>query len=512
MAGPDKAERGIPRRVVLGALGALPLAGSVYAQAPIGDDTPESVFRAFAARAESLAAADYVEPSETLPDPFRNLGYDSYRRVRAQSARAAWAEGASQFAVLPLPRGWLFRRAVVINLVEDGVAKPPLDLTPFVDFEDFPDLGAAERAALGISGWRALKRGATGDWDEIAVFQGGVYFRAVAPGLNYGISARALAIGTAAPGGEEFPDFTEFTVFKPAVGATSLEAVALLDSPSVAGAYRFRISPGVETVMEIQATLIPRRPLATMGIAAASSMFSHGPADRVGTDDFRTEVHDSDGLAIQMRNGERVWRPLANPRWVQVSSFHAPDVAGFGLLQRQRDFTAYSDYEARYERRPSLWVEPLSVWGEGAVVLTEIPTLDEYNDNIVAFWRPATPWSAGQPQSFAYRLRWNATGPEPDARAPVAATRVGATPHAPGNRRFVVDFTALNSYQLSNLSADVWCSDGEVRDAHVVVEPGVIRVAFDFNPKGARSAEFHAALLSAGTQISETWLFRWTPD
>lgn len=507
----DKARQGMPRRVVLGALGALPLAGSVYAQAP-GGATPDSVFRDATVRAQGLAAAAYVEPTETLPEPFRNLGYDSYRRVRAQSARAAWANGASPFAVLPLPRGWLFHRPVVITLVENGAIGAPLDLTPYVDFEEFPDLGAADRAALGVSGWRALKPGAAGGWDEIAVFQGGVYFRAVAPGLNYGISARALAIGTAAPGGEEFPDFTEFTIFQPAPGANALEAVALLDSPSVAGAYRFKLIPGIETIMEIEAVLIPRRPLATMGVAAASSMFSHAPVDRVGADDFRTEVHDSDGLAIQMRNGERTWRPLSNPRWVQVSSFQAPDVAGFGLLQRQRDFEAYSDYEARYERRPSLWVEPLSAWGEGAVVLTEIPTLDEYNDNIVAFWRPAAPWPAGQAQSFAYRLRWNATGPAPDARFPVKATRVGATPHAPGNRRFIVDFTALSSYQLSNLSADVWCSDGEVRDAHVVVEPGLVRIAFDLDPKGARQVELHAALLGGGQQISETWLFRWTPD
>ncbi|MGC3777969.1 glucan biosynthesis protein, partial [Escherichia coli] len=69
-----------------------------------------------------------------------------------------------------------------------------------------------------------------------------------------------------------------------------------------------------------------------------------------------------------------------------------------GLLQRDRDFDHYLD-GVHYERRPSLWVEPVGDWGEGEVQLIELRTDDEIHDNIVAMWVPKAPARAGN----AYR-------------------------------------------------------------------------------------------------------------
>ena len=42
-------------------------------------------------------------------------------------------------------------------------------------------------------------------------------------------------------------------------------------------------------------------------------MFWFGKSSERQFDDYRPEVHDSDGLLMQMDNGENLWRPLNNP-------------------------------------------------------------------------------------------------------------------------------------------------------------------------------------------------------
>jgi glucans biosynthesis protein len=440
------------------------------------------------------------------------MGYDGYRRLRARSEAAIWRDEPGDFAVLPLPRGYIFDDSIDINLVENGVVRSLNDASGYVDFEDYNSATPAERSALGVSGWRALFPFRNeGKVDEAAVFQGGAYFRSLAQGLVYGASARALAIGTASRKGEEFPRLSKFWIFKPAPESTTLTVAALLDTDSATGAYLFTIQPGKSTVMGVRAVIYPRKEITEMGIGAISSMFLHSLADRGGVDDYRPEVHDSDGLAMLMGNGEMIWRPLANPRDLQVSLFHDRHPRGFGLMQRERSASAYDDLEARYEKRPSVWVEPIGDWGAGHVMLVEIPTPNEYNDNIVAFWRPDEAWQPGAPQKLSYRLVWSGGhGPEtPVSR--IVASRSGATPNAPQARRFVIDFA--NAPGLGSATADVWASTGEVRDVHIeTTDQGGRRVAFDLDPKGAPLVELRAALVDGGVQQSETWLFRWTPD
>ena len=220
----------------------------------------------------------------------------------------------------------------------------------------------------------------------MVTFLGASYFRGLAKGQKYGLSARGLAINTAEMIGEEFPIFKEFWLQKPKTKDKVITLYALLDSKSVSGAYRFEIIPGANTIMNIEAHLFPRENIQKIGIAPLTSMFLFGENNKNDFDDFRLEVHDSDGLLVHNGHGEWLWRPLDNSKKLRISSFVDNGVKGFGLLQRDRDLSNYQDFEANYQSRPSAWVEPLENWNDGYVQLVEIPSRQEIHDNIVAYW------------------------------------------------------------------------------------------------------------------------------
>ncbi|MGH6815339.1 MAG: glucan biosynthesis protein, partial [Hyphomicrobiaceae bacterium] len=311
--------------------------------------------------------------------------------------------------------------------------------------------------------------------------------------------------------GEEFPLFRAFWIEKPAAGALELIVHALLDSPSATGAYRFVIQPGVSTVMDVEATLFARRTMSFFGLAPLTSMFIHGPAHRRLTGDFRPAVHDSEGLAIVNGRGERLWRPLTNPKKLQTSAFIDKDVKGFGLVQRDRRFANFEDLEARYERRPTAWVEPRGGWGEGVVELIEIPTEEEIHDNIVAYWRPAKPIEEQKSFAFVYRLHW--------ADAPAAAwTGLRARKTRVGNGRkgavlFVVDFDGPAGGSLKDLpAAELRASAGTVSKPVVQFNPEIsgLRCSFELQPGAAELSELRLELWAGDQNVSEIWLYRWT--
>jgi glucans biosynthesis protein len=484
---------------------------SATTNAPASLVEADRIFAEAARRAEALASAPYQPPATDLPAAFAGLDYDGYRKLRPMPDRTVWGEAGNAFGFLPLPRGGLYREAVNIFVVEDGKTLPAADASQFIDFVDFATASEEERNALGHSGWRAIAApGQAGVGYEAAVFQGATYFRATAESLVYGASARALAIGAGSPGGEEFPRFTDFWIVKPQAGDDTLAFVALSDSPSAAGAWRFVLRPGRETTIEVVAEIHPRVEVSEVGVAPLSSMFLHGAADR-GGDDWRSEVHDSDGLLILSASGEWVWRPLTNPKETQLSSFVGNSLRGFGLMQRTRDFDAYGDLEARYERRPDVWIEPIGNWGAGEVRLLEIPSATEYNDNVAVFWRPASSWKPGEARRFSYVTRWGAGAVRADV-ATVAATRSGAKPDGSGLRHFVIDFAGGDSFAAP--LADVWASGGDIRNVLVSdgPSPDTRRLSFDLDPKDAAAVELHAALKDQTSQLTETWLFRWTRE
>lgn len=474
-------------------------------------------FEEVARLAADLARADYAQALEKLQPPFADLGYDAYRGIRFRHEADPW-RGASRFGLDLLPPGMLFNVPVRINLIENGVPRNlPFDPSVFdYDANSFPpDAAKAAPGEMGWSGFRlrtVLNR--PGVLDEMAVFQGASYFRVIGRGNLYGLSARGLAIGTGSASGEEFPAFREFWITTPDAASESVTVLALLDSPSVAGAYEFVLTAGAETLVETRMALFPRREITGAGIAPLTSMFWFGPGDRGTVDDYRPAVHDSDGLQMVTGTGEHLWRALSNPAALQISAFSDRDPRGFGLMQRDRRFSSFEDAEARYQVRPSAWISPKGNWGQGSVVLVEIPVDSEFNDNIVSFWQPAQPLAGGVRHDFAYSLNVGMTPAPSTPLAQVLQTRSGQSVNGRGARSFLIDYDLAPFLDQPDPVARVTASDGKIDHAYVIrlPEAGVIRLAFEFSPDRAEMAELTARLNTGDTRMSETWLYRWTKE
>jgi glucans biosynthesis protein len=452
-----------------------------------------------------------------LAEPFADLTYDQFRAIRFRDDRRLFTDAGRPFQMEMMPPGFSFQDRIEINLVRGGVVEPVGFSTDYFAFDPeisgYPDGRGptAGDAGMGFSGLRfRYPVNRPGVWDEVAVFQGASYFRAIAHDTIYGLSARGLAIGTAGPDPEEFPIFSAFWVQEPQPGDTALRLSTLLDSDSITGAFDFSLAPGAETVMQVRCVLFPRREIGAIGIAPLTSMYYFGPERRAGVDDFRDAVHDSDGLRIVNGRGERLWRPLRNPSSVQVSSFSDENPRAFGLIQRARGFEHYQDAEAHYELRPSAWVEPGESWGPGAVTLVEIPSGDEFADNVVAFWRPDEAWMPGSRYELSYRLTWASDQPEELPLARVVATRSGLSILDGRERLFVVDFD-LGSIEFESVEPRLESSGGEIRGLSIDRLPSgnVARVGFHFVGGELPSAEFRLWLDSVGVRSSEIWLYRW---
>jgi glucans biosynthesis protein len=475
---------------------------------------PPRAFEASVVRdmARQMAQQPYKPPDSTLPDELKNLDYQAYRSIRFDPRQALWHDQKLHFTAEFFSRGFLYKDRVDIFEVVDGQAIP---------FPYRPELFTFDKVKapaddVGFAGFRLHYPLNRADYnDEVCAFLGASYFRAVAKGQGYGLSARGLAIKTAEPAGEEFPLFKMFWLERPAPGSDSIVVHALLDSPSAAGAFRFTIRPGSETVFDTESALYPRVDIATAGLAPLTSMFLFDTNDHFGFDDYRNAVHDSSGLALHTGRDEHLWRPLANPHDLQISAFTDSSPHGFGLLQRERQFSDYEDAEAAYQRRPSLWVEPIGDWGNGVVELVEIPTRQEVNDNIVAFWRPHDPLRAKGEYLRNYRLHWCATEPDDPPLGKVVATRCGLSWNGK-NRQFVVDFVgdALKDWKPDAAPVlERGCSTGQLVNAVAVALPDVggWRVSLELDPQDNKLVEMHARLLGDGKPLTETWIYRWTP-
>ncbi len=497
----------LTRRQFLATTSALALTG------PAGATESEQNFdhEQVVAMARNSAASGY-ELRPQIPEDWRNLTYEQYKSMWFRPDAALWHGTETPYNVDFFHPGLYFPRAVQIAQVVDDVSSPvPFDMSGFDHTDQLPDLTVD--GTLGYSGFR-LRTELTeqGKKNEFCVFQGASYFRAIGFDQIYGLSARGLALKTGDTDGEEFPEFTRFWLERPSPGQRNMVVHALLDSPSVAGAYRFDIQPGPACVMDVEATLFPRKDLEHVGVGPLTSMFLFDETNRTRFDDFRPAVHDSDGLLILNGAGEMIWRPLANPKQLQVSSFVDSGPRGFGLMQRARRLSDFADLEALYHRRPGLWVEPRGDWGQGAVTLVEIPADQEIYDNIVAYWRPKTPFSAGSRVDLSYRLSWCAQAPVPVDYPRVINTRMGQ--RRKGGRIVTIDFEAHplleadpESFTMSISSPHVETSDGVLQRNP---ETGGLRLAFTFFPGERSMVELRAQLRMSGKMASEVWLYRWT--
>ena len=472
-----------------------------------------------AAKARKLAQEPFKDPQVQVPDWLTKITYDQWRDVRFRPEHTLWREQPSPFQIQFFHPGLYYDRTVVVNVVEAKSVRA-LAFSPSQFDYGRNDFASKVPQNLGYAGFRVHAPIKTPNYyDEVIVFLGATYFRGVGKREVFGLSARGLAIDTALSSGEEFPYFKEFWLVTPAPKAKELIVYALLDSPSLTGAYRFLIQPGDQTTVRVEGHLFLRREVQKIGIAPLTSMFFHGENTTRQVDDFRPEVHDSDGLLVNHGTGEWVWRPLDNPRSLQVGKFRTPSLRGFGLVQRDRDFASYQDLETRYDLRPSAWVTPEGDWGAGHVELVEIPTKSDTNDNVVAYWVPDKQPKRDEPYEFAYALSWygDDSARPPGGRA--VATRRGAG-NKEGTYRIVVDFAgkaleAIPGDQVLRGDVTVAAEDdvADILDQTVLKNPvsGGWRLTFQVRPKRNAPVELRAFLDKGSETLTETWSYLLVP-
>ena len=491
------------------------------ASTPQPPQAPAFTFASVQRLAQERAARPYHIRSTPLPRALATLSYDQYRQIAFRPAAALW-HGQSMFEVQFFHRGFNFdRRVNIYEVLPSGMR--PVVYNPSM-FQFGPNVPKVQLSTdLGFAGLRVhYPLNSPGYKDEVIAFLGASYFRALGRNEGYGVSARGLAIDTATPAGEEYAYFTDFYLVRPEPNQRSLTIYALLDSPSLAGAYEFDVRPGTVTQVQVQAVLYPRRAVDKLGIAPLTSMFLYGESSEGRPfDDWRPEVHDSDGLMMQTGTGEWLWRPLDNPAKLQVNRFMDEDPKGFGLIQRDRNFADYEDPDSQYERRPSYWVQPLGNWGKGGIELVEIPSDEEIHQNIDAYWVPAAAVVPHAPIRFSYLMSaYMGSGGRWPPGGKVLATRFGPVLHGTtpvsGMRLVLIDFAGgdLDSLLPSQpVHADVSADGGTI--THVTVqrlpENGVWRVTLEVKPGSDQPVDLRCYLDLYGEALTETWTYQWIP-
>jgi glucans biosynthesis protein len=517
------------------AVGRCALLGPSRAVAAPAGDVPASTangaaqpfdFAWLKGQAHFLASNVYQESKDTLPPAMAKLGYDQYQAIRFRADHSLWGDAGLAFRLQFFHVGRGFNQPVHLYEIVDGQAREFVYDPALFDWDKSGVDPASMKDKAGFAGFRV--QFVTNWRADVAAFLGASYFRAVGGDTRqYGLSARALAVDTAFPRPEEFPRFTSFWFERPARDSGTLTLYALLDSPSISGALRLQIAPGGTLIMNVDSALYPRKPIERLGIAPLTSMFFYGENDRRAANDWRPEIHDSDGVSMWTGAGEWIWRPLSNPGQLRLNSYFDDNPRGFGLLQRDRNFDHYQDDGVYYDRRPSLWVEPKvgpnGGWGRGAVQLVEIPTVDETFDNIVAFWNPSEKPKPGQEMLFSYRLYWGTHMPYASPLAQTIATRTGVGGTVGVKRQyfswhFAVDFAGGELGALAKdapVEAVVTTSRGQVEHvtAHFVEEFSGYRALFDVKPTedSVEPIDLRLYLRVDGRPLTETWIYQWIP-
>lgn len=494
------------------------------AQLKFGPAKPFS-HAALTARARDLAGKVYMPPRRPAPEIVDQIAYEQHGKIKFRPDHALYGDDKGVYPITFFPVGKYFPKAIKMHAF-DGEKAAEVLYEP--EYFDMPDDSPAAKLPedTGFAGFQIREAKSRPDWtkQDWVAFLGASYFRAIGSLNEYGLSARGVAIDTASPTAEEFPDFVEFYLQPASAEKQPVVVYALLDGPSITGAYKFTIRRTEGVIIDVEANLFVRKDIAKLGISPMTSMYWFSEYDKSYQLEWRRGAHDSDGLAMWSGTGERIWRPLVNPPSPSTSAFVDDNPRGFGLLQRNRDPKEFMDRYLNYERRPSLWIEPIGGWGQGAFHLVEFPTDHEDFDNVGCFWVPKEPIKAGQALEFRYRMFWNADEPYPAANlARPIATRIGrgGFPYTRANppeiKRMVVEFAGGS---LAGFSKD------HKPEAVITPSRGVVssiflettswndswRLQFDIKAEGPEPVDIRAYLRDGETALTETWLFKLHPQ
>ncbi len=512
------------RLIVIASVMSFALAASVMAEEVSDKNQPRQaspILQSIIDAARSSAEDDYQQDDHELDSKLKALDYSTYREIRFKPEASLW-RGENNYEIQFFHPGFLYDYPVTIHTIDktNQQKRLPFNSEMFsYDGTAAPLKGLTDNKT-GYAGFRVHYPIKTQQYkDEFALFLGASYFRLVGKNQVYGISARGLAIDTALTKGEEFPHFTEFWLIEPnSDTASPITIYARLESPSVAGAYKFVLHPGVDTKVDVESWLFAREDVEKLGIAPFTSMFLYGENTPKRIDDYRPEVHDSDGVLMVTHSGETIWRPLTNPARLQVTSLSDSQPKGFGMLQRDTQWDHYLDAEANYHLRPGLWVTPSAGFDKGRLEVVEIPTKSEVHDNIVAFWTPDKPFKAGESRYYAYELKTVEHAPFASELASVIRTRQGKTvlpgettkkDEASNMRQFNIDFSAPSdmSFDKGSMNVVVEGVNGVISQPRLYPVGGgkEWRVTFNVKPDEKKAVDMRAYIEQNGERVSEVW-------
>jgi glucans biosynthesis protein len=508
----------------------LALAGKVL----IGAESAQVNLDYVAQRALERARQPFHSPRADVPKVLRqeNLNYDKYREIEFRHDRALWAADDLPFRVEFFHPGYLYQEPVHVYEFTATHVQPIRFVQDFFNYRAL-HIQNEIPADTGYAGFRLLNQlNESNKWDEIGAFLGASYFRLLGKGQRYGLSARGLALDCGETDrSEEFPIFTDWWLGKPQPDARGLTLFAMLDSVSCVGAYQLLIRPGETTVVDVEAVLYFREtnkvqavdanrlPIRTIGLAPLTSMFWFGKNSERKFDDYRPEVHDSDGLLARLDGGEVLWRPLDNPAVMRHQVFPAPNIRGFGLLQRERTLAAYQDSFNFYQLAPTVWVEPHGNWGDGDLHLVQLSANYEGFDNIVAFWDPKDKPAPLKPFRFGYTLCWTRETDMKLSDNKVVSTRIGLGPNCVNCRQIVIDFAGpgLDAIPEDNPpQAVASCStNAAIVDNQIfhLSELNAWRVILKMQPNSGNTdpVDLRCTLQKGTNILSETWTYQWSP-
>jgi glucans biosynthesis protein len=469
-------------------------------------------------KAKKLSQKGYKKPS-AVAKKYQKLSREQWRSIQTREIALLWP--GANFTIRLRPAGYLYKYPVKIHVL-NAQGNFSLDFSPDMFKYSKKKLGLDLPKDLGFAGFQVFyplpkagdekskKDGGT-TAGEILSFLGASYFRARAAGQVLGLSARGLAVNTATDAGEEFPIFREFWLARPARDDHVMVIYALLDSPSVTGAYRFSVWPGSPTKMHVKAVLFPRNKIEKLGLAPLTSMYYYGQGRKRPKGYTYPAVHNSDGLLLETGDKKWIWRPLSNPDSLSDTGFFFKNPRGFGLMQRDRRSSDYPTVAKPYSQRPSAWVAPHGDWGKGHVELVEIPEPNENNDNISAFWVPDKPPKPHKAFHLSYDIYWQGRQPRRSPLGHVVATRMNAAKSDKADRRFAVDFSGgplKTIHSADKIKTLVEAGkNGKIVDSHLQRDPdnGHWRLAFSVKDKNGKPLQLRARLVKDKKPLTETW-------
>lgn len=465
-------------------------------------------------KAQQLLSNPYQDPKKKTTKGLSDLDYNRYKNLHFLADKSIWRKEGSPFQLQFLHPGYIYNYDVLVyELFDKKYRLIPYDRSMF----DFSSLALNETTPdnLGFSGFKVHYPINTEEHtDEFLVFQGATYFRAISEKQWYGLSARGLATNTGMSYPEDFPIFKEFWIEKPDKASDRITIYALMDGKSAVGAFRFIAHPGKTTVIHVKASIILRKKVDRLGIAPLTSMYWYGENSETTISGANPEVHDSDGLLLHQDDNQWIWRPMANPKKPTVNSYAMERLRGFGLLQRDREFSSYEDEEMRYHIRPGAWVVPVGDWGAGSVQTYRNPTNQDSDDNIGAFWVPAETPEVGKPFELEYKIYWISENPDELKLGKCIATRVKPNSQDPDQKIVQIDFKGdrlLDRENTSELEAVVTGSDNaDLSGIQVskIEESSKIRLTFKVKNKTPTTpVELIAKLRDKDGVLTENWSY-----